>query len=375
MSESPTTPTLQPTGRRQPAPPERMLDNLALVLRASVMLPSMQWADTMHVPAACSHTRLHCLAESALRDAALAALAELWKVPPPRRGIYAVRSDLAPLDQSQSQLQRSAEAILLLCTRAGFPQPEVVAALVLAALLRGSAQLYGHLRQEGGVKAWEREMHPALRATRELAAWMASVDGDTTRGALAQRPEEVLQWEFHSAASHHGARPVGELLPGLLERSANGLEAQLAAVARKTGRPATPDALLFAVECLLDIWQRFHPRPPSMRAKVDGFVGWAEPLLRLAVEANDAGGGMGKAGSDMLGRTTLRRVLIDAVARHRREAPVRHSHPEELRPGWKQGRASDECAWSDLPELAGHAEDVEPSLRGAMRRSEEHSRR
>jgi hypothetical protein len=177
-------------------------------------------------------------------------------------------------------------------------------------LRRTAAQLNGHLRFEGGAKAWARELRPALRAGRDLLGSLSGPAGAAALAALPQRMEDVLPLELHSPAAHHSGRSMEELLPGLLERFVAGLEAQISTPSGKSGRPSTPEALAFGAKGLAEIWLHHHPRPPRMRAKVDGFVGWGEVLLRLAVEANDAGEEKGRAGSRLLkGKRSLDTLL------------------------------------------------------------------
>jgi len=81
-------------------------------------------------------------------------------------------------------------------------------------------------------------------------------------------------------------------------------------------------------------------------------VGWAEALLRLAVEANDARDGVAQAGSDMLPERTLKLVLTKAVQTHRAGQHERPAARRAPRPGWNPSRPSDECGWSDLSEMS-----------------------
>lgn len=351
-----------------PQPPAPVRSKLVAVCRGRAMMLTMPAANVMHVPQTFGHTRLHALAESELLDAGLAALRALWSLPSPTPAIYAARRDLATMEAAQDWLDGQAGVIHEHCLRAGFPDAEDAATVALGLLRRVSAHFHGHLRQAGGIKAWAREMRGIIRASRELAKWLEGPAGTATRDAMPQGLEEILPELLQTPAAHHHGRSLGELLPGLLARFAVGLEAQLAAAPRPTGRPATAEALIFGAEGLLAAWLAHHPRPPTLRAKVDGFVGWAETLLRLAVEANDARDGMGKAGSAMLARGTLKRELTTAVQAHRagpQEWPVT---PEVLRPGWNPARASDDCVWSDVSEVArGMSGQEPPTLRDLAR--------
>lgn len=355
-----------PSARAKGVPSSPVRAKLARVLRARALMLAMVRADAMRLPDGSGHTRLHALAESALLDAGLEALRAAWPMPPPAPLIYAARPDLAPLDRTQVRLDEALFFIEQHCARAGFEDPEAVAQLVLPLLRRTAAQLNGHLRIEGGAKAWARELRPASRAARDLFAWLSAPAGAATCGAMTQRMEDVLPLEFQGAAAAHVGRSLGELLPRLLARFAAGLEAQIQAPAGPSGRPPTPDALVFGAEGLADIWLHRHPRPPRMRAKVDGFVGWGEVLLRLAVAANDAGEDKGRAGSDILKPTTLTRALHAAVVKVQKSGRERDPHPGDLRPGWSQDSATDTLNVRDLHEAAKAIESHEPGLRRAI---------
>ena len=327
VPRSPTaSETAAPVEPSPPALPRATLDAFRRVEAALTLLPAQRLAPPVKSPAPAvdlpsppSPMRWHRLAEQLVLRHGLRSLGQALDTPPPSAVENDARPDLAALPDAHEMLEAKAGEIERLCRSVGFPRPARVADVTEQALRRVVGQLNAHLRETGGHKLWARRLRPAIGDAERLAEWIeqglhgpagAVLAGD----CLAPMGADAQQLPL----DHLAGRTLVDVLPGQLRLLAYELRQWLdQEESRPPGHPPIPDALLFGAEALCAIWVGHHANPLSMSEKQNGFMTWAEPMLRLAAEANDAARDTRGAGSRLLASTTLKRALQKAISNHR----------------------------------------------------------